>query len=512
MNRVILTSVETKHSITNRAKLLEERWQNLCRRFLPIGGRDSIWRYNRTRKPHDPEQGWKLHLSATILNASDLLKIVAPFLDSQEAFYKAPKSLRELKKINSGIYYDYAQIGKFITIYPQNDDHALFLAERLHCLTVQNCSPTIPFDFRYQPRSSVFYRYGAFRIRKLKNADGTFVLALKDEKGNLIPDVRDGVKPHPVWVSNPFPTGPKECAETDSYLKKNFRILRALSQRGKGGVYHGLDLSGSAPRVCILKEGRKNGEVDWDGRDGFWRVKHEKSVIERLRKASVEVPEIYSAFECEGNYYVAAEYIEGENLHAFLRKKRRRISLKQAIKYTAEIAEILGRIHMAGWLWRDCKPGNLIVTKKGGLRPLDFEGACLVSRPDPMPWTTLRTDSQELNELLFEESNVAVDLFALGAVFYLLIEGKSPTVGEKAMPKISRRNVPPEIERLIADLLDPQTARRLNAELVVERLKNIETSMRDEANKTKNYCSDSSVPANSEISHHRANHRTAVRR
>ena len=472
MNRVILNSVETKNSIINRAKSLEDRWQNLCRRFLPIGGNGSIWRYTRRRKPDDPEQGWKLHVSATILNASDLLEIVAPFLESQKAFYKAPKSLRELKKLNSGVYYDYSQIGKFITIYPQNDEHALFLAERLHRLTLCNSSPTIPFDLRYQPKSSVFYRYGAFKIRKIDDADGSIVLALQDEKGNLIPDVRDGEESHPAWISNPFPVERKEVSATDSYLKKNFRILRALSQRGKGGVYQGFDLTGNAPRVCVLKEGRKNGEVDWDGRDGFWRVKHEESVVEHLRKAGVAVPEIYSAFESENNYYVAAEFIEGANLHAFLKRKRRRISIKQAIKFAAEIAETLSRIHAAGWLWRDCKPGNLIVTKKGTLRPLDFEGACLIVDPDPIPWTTLRTDSPELNELLFKESNAAVDLFALGAVLYLLIEGKSPVIGKDSVPTINRRNVPGEIKRLIADLLDPETARHLNIKSVAEKLDN----------------------------------------
>lgn len=470
MNRVKLNSVEDNASVINLAKSLEKRWQILCRRFLPIGGKDSIWRYNRRRKPHDPEQGWKLHVSATILNASDLLEIVAPFLENQEAFYKAPESLRELKKLNSGIYYDYSQIGKFITIYPRNDEHAVFLAEKLHRMTPQNFSPTIPFDLRYQPQSSIFYRYGAFKVKKIENTDGTIVLALNDEKGNPIPDVRDGEKPHPAWVSNPFPVEQAITPVEYSYLKNNFRIMRALSQRGKGGVYHGLDLTGSAPRVCVLKEGRENGEVDWDGRDGFWRVKHEASVIEHLRKAGIEVPEIYSAFESEKNYYVAAEFIEGENLHAFLRKKRRRISIKQAIKFALEIAEILNRIHAAGWLWRDCKPGNLIVTKKGSLRPLDFEGACLISRPDPIPWTTLKTDSQELNELLFKESNAAVDLFALGAVFYLLIEGKSPVTGKDSVPKISRRNVPEEIKRTIAALLDPETARHLSVKSVAEQL------------------------------------------
>ena len=82
----------------------------------------------------------------------------------------------------------------------------------------------------------------------------------------------------------------------------------------------------------------------------------------------------------------------------------------------------------------------------------------------------MRTDSPELNELLFKESNAAVDLFALGAVLYLLIEGKSPVVGKDSVPTINRRNVPGEIKRLIADLLDPETARHLNIKSVAEKL------------------------------------------
>lgn len=114
-----------------------------------------------------------------------------------------------------------------------------------------------------------------------------------------------------------------------------------------------------------------------------------------------------------------------------------------------------------------------MVTKKGSLRPIDFEGACLINRPDPMPWTTLRTDSRELNEFLFEESNAAVDLFALGAVFYLLIEGKSPTVGKNAVPKISRRNVPDEIKKIIAELLEPEKARHLEIGSIARQLNDL---------------------------------------
>ena len=39
-------------------------------------------------------------------------------------------------------------------------------------------------------------------------------------------------------------------------------------------------MSATPPRFSILKEGRKYGEVDWDGRDGSWRVLHEAQVVE----------------------------------------------------------------------------------------------------------------------------------------------------------------------------------------------------------------------------------------
>ena len=460
-----------QYSIVDLAKSLGERWQKLCRRFLPVGSEGTIWRYNRERCLTDPEQGWKLHVSATILNAADVLEVVAPFLEARKAYYKAPVSLFELKKINSGIYYDYTQIGKFITIYPRNDEDAVFLAKNLHDLTARHSSPTIPFDLEYQPQSSVFYRYGAFRIKELKLPDGKVVLAMRDEKGEFIADERDSEKPFPTWVSNPFPVKKSRTLAKTSFLDKNFCVLRALSQRGKGGVYLGLDLSANAPRVCVLKEGRKNGEVDWDGRDGYWRIKHEARVIKQLRNSGVEVPEIYSSFESENNYYVAAEYIEGENLHAFLKKRRRRLSIAQAVKFAANLAAILARIHSAGWLWRDCKPGNLIVTKQGNLRPLDFEGACLISRPDPIPWTTLATNSPELNKKLFGNKNTAVDLFALGAVFYLLLEGKTPFVQTDSTTEIHRRKVPAEIKRMIANLLEPDAAKYLDAQTVAEYLR-----------------------------------------
>src|SRR5215210_1942189 len=124
------------------AQRLEQRWQELCERYLPLSAKDSIWRYHRAYSPQEPTQGWKLHVSATVLNACKVLERVAPFLIARSVNFKAPRSLAELMKINSGLYYGYSQIGKFITVYTRTPAEAVSLARALHQMTRRMAAPS----------------------------------------------------------------------------------------------------------------------------------------------------------------------------------------------------------------------------------------------------------------------------------------------------------------------------------------------------------------------------------
>src|SRR5213075_1577537 len=150
-----------------------------------------------------------------------------------------------------------------------------------------------------------------------------------------------------------------------------------------------IDTSGSPARLCILKEGRKHGEVDWKGRDGRWRIKHEVKVMGHLRRKGLQVPRVYASFAAGGNSYLVQEFIEGEDLARWLSRRQRRVSIKSALTLAVKLADLVSAIHAAGWVWRDCKPGNIIVTHSGEVWPIDFEGACSRDRPDPLPWGTL---------------------------------------------------------------------------------------------------------------------------
>jgi hypothetical protein len=447
--------------------LLESQWSGLCERYLPKIGQDSIWRYSRHQLPGDPDQGWKLHVAATVLSAVKVFEAVAPLLSERQILFKGPKSLDELDKLNSGIFYGYSQVGKFLTVYPHTTQEAMKLARELHKLTRGFDSPVIPFDSRYKERSCVNYRYGAFKTMEIEEVDGTRTQALRDHEGKLVPDKRDS-EHKPTWVVDPFPRGVKKPKVTK--LQTTFRAFGALAQRGRGGVYQAVDLSVNPPRLCVIKQGRRHGEVSFDGRDGAWRIKHEKSVLTYLRRSGISVPRVYSSFREEKTYYLVIEFIEGENLQDWLIRRKRRLTVAHALKRSVEVARLVARIHALGWVWRDCKPGNIIVTKDGALRPLDFEGACPVTAPDPMAWGTEGFAPPEVGNPFRGQQRTPEDLYALGAIIYFLMAGILPDESARIPLEKMRKKVPAAVIDLVTELLAEDPERRPSAEAATHRL------------------------------------------
>lgn len=430
------------------AQELTKRWQELCSQYLPFAPEGSMWRYHQPPRPDMRPQGWKLHVSATLLNAHRMLEKIAPLLIASGVQFKAPASLQDVGYLNSGVHHAYTQVGKIFTLYPQTDQHAVELARRLHALTRGLTAPVIPFDLRFRRYSNVYYRYGAFRAI----GEDSSIRVIRDRLGVLVPDLPD--QEPPAWIHNPFREKKRQREEKiiDNPLQTSFRVLKALTQRGKGGVYQAIDMRRDRPQLCLLKEGRRAGELDWAGRDGRWRVKREARVLSLLHKRGIDVPRVYSSFEISGDYYLVLEFIDGETLQAFLHNQRRLLSMTKALKLSIQLANLIAQLHRVGWVWRDCKPANLVLTEAGKLRSLDFEGAHQVDEPKPLTWTTPGF-SRTKNDVHI--SGVDDDLYALGAIIYLLITGRLPE-GDTPITNMTRRrrNIPQAVCRIVSELLN----------------------------------------------------------
>jgi len=163
------------------------------------------------------------------------------------------------------------------------------------------------------------------------------------------------------------------------------------------------------------------------------------------------------------------EFIEGESLNGWLARRRRRVPVACALRRGAELARLVASVHAAGWVWRDCKPANVIVTKSGELRPLDFEGACPVARPDPQPWGTPAFMPPECDAEFDGRSRLPEDLYSLGAVVYFLLAGRPPDASAPPLSKV-RGNVPAAASEVVAELLSADPSLRPAAVEVARRL------------------------------------------
>ncbi|HTG44320.1 MAG TPA: hypothetical protein VK633_07290, partial [Verrucomicrobiae bacterium] len=159
---------------------------------------DGQWLFSRRPAKDDPAQGWKLHVSATVLSAAEVFDRAGPILRKRRALFKVPRRLEFLIALNAGLT-EFSQVGKFLTIYPRSTDEALTLARELHRATRGLSGPRVPFDVPYRATSLVSYRYGPFRPTTRKPAG-----FIRDPAGRLQRDKRGPGQAVPTWLNDPF--------------------------------------------------------------------------------------------------------------------------------------------------------------------------------------------------------------------------------------------------------------------------------------------------------------------
>jgi hypothetical protein len=391
-------------------------WLGRIRR-LPLS--DGNWSYSRPARGDDPEQGWKLHVSATILSAAEVFARAEPILRKKDAFFKVPCRLELLRSLNSGLA-DFSQIGKFLTVYPRSTGEAVELARELHRATRGLPGPRIPFDARYRKESLVYYRYGAFH----RLVDGTPGL-IRAPGGRLHRDKRAPGRAVPRWLEDPFQKSTAKNSKWRGLISHNLLVFKAKAQRGKGGVYEAVDLTALPVRRVMIKEGRRHGETNWDGRDGHALVKHEARVLRKLRKAGLPVPEIFREFTKNGNRYLVLEQITGRPLLAAKRIQPPNPSCRRAERILEQLGPILSRMHAAGWTWRDCKPSHILV-HRGTVRFIDFEGACRIEQTELLSWGSPDyTPPPNLGQRS-RRAGTFEDDYALGVIAFQFLSGKFP--------------------------------------------------------------------------------------
>ena len=164
-------------------------------------------------------------------------------------------------------------------------------------------------------------------------------------------------------------------------------------------------------------------------------------VREAQASSALNHPAIVSVHDAgsEGNvHFLAMELINGESLANWMRT--RRSNLRRGIELMAQVAEGLDRAHAHGIIHRDLKPDNIMVSRDGYAKIVDFGIAKLTERLNGNRGNTgVTTPTSRVGTTAYMSPEVVEgrvidhrsDVFSFGVVLYELMTGANPFAAEQ---------------------------------------------------------------------------------
>jgi eukaryotic-like serine/threonine-protein kinase len=234
-----------------------------------------------------------------------------------------------------------------------------------------------------------------------------------------------------------------------------YEIIERIGVGGMGVVYKARDMR--LARTVALKFLPKRDESNPAARA---RLLAEARAASALDHPNIGV--VYDIAEAaNGRQFMAMAWYDGETL----REKSRRgpVSIDDALAIGVQLSSALAAAHSAGILHRDVKPANVMITRAGGAKLLDFGIAKLMGSEEREMLLTAGTIAyMSPEQTRNEELDARSDIWSVGVLLYEILAAQRPFQGETDDEIVSaiRADEPaplqllrPDVPRSISDVV-----------------------------------------------------------
>lgn len=206
-----------------------------------------------------------------------------------------------------------------------------------------------------------------------------------------------------------------------------YQLVNCIATGGISQIWEVKHIANQQPYAMklLLPEHMKDKELKNE-------LKNEANIAKQL-----EHPNIIRIMETaigRDHAYFIMEHFRGGNLKGMIRNDHANAQIR-AQKIMEGCAQALAFIHDKGWVHKDIKPDNVLVTKGGDLRIIDFS---LAAKPTGMLSALLTRKSSVViqgtrtylaPELIQRQPlTFSADIYSLGIMFFELLVGRAPFI------------------------------------------------------------------------------------
>lgn len=222
-------------------------------------------------------------------------------------------------------------------------------------------------------------------------------------------------------------------------LRKQFIILKTIGRGGMAAVYQASDTRKN--RIVAIKEMSQENLSPEELRESLDSFKREADLLQKLKHPNL--PHVYEHFSEHGRHYLVMDYIDGETLEQKLLAAKAPLPETAVLGWARQLCDALGYLHhqQPPIIFRDLKPANVMVTKRGEVKLIDFGIARFFSPRRTRDTQALGTPGYAPPEQYGNtQTDPRADVYALGATLYHLLTNYDVGRTPFSLPPLRSRN------------------------------------------------------------------------
>jgi serine/threonine-protein kinase len=204
-----------------------------------------------------------------------------------------------------------------------------------------------------------------------------------------------------------------------------YEVQQEIGEGAMGRVYRAFDPL--VRRMVAIKTIRPEVLTKETAEEYLRRFRREAQAMGPLSH-----PNIVSVYDVGEDYFVM-EYVEGNSLQSLL-AERAPLTVAEALRILAPVAEAIDYAHRFGIVHRDIKPANILIQPDGQPKLMDFGVARLSTSVTTGSGQLLGSPSYMAPEQIEGDKSMpltpSTDLFSFGVVAYEALTGRRPFLGD----------------------------------------------------------------------------------